>query len=191
MAISDRQWAQIELDYKAGLKTMVQLCRDADVTRATVYARAKRLGWTRGDPTPVMVEAIKQAALPEPEEPPRDDLDVAARQAAQVLRRHRSGTEQINRIIAATAELAINDPSISLDAVKLSNVIKALAVAASKAIPLERIAHGLDAGGADPNAPLAINISIKREGLHAGPMAHVEQGIDITNDIVDIEVQKH
>lgn len=40
-------WARIELDYRAGIKTLRQIADEAGITHVAVNKRAKRDGWTR------------------------------------------------------------------------------------------------------------------------------------------------
>ena len=40
-------WEEIERDYRAGIKSISQIAREQDISRAAIHARARRRGWQR------------------------------------------------------------------------------------------------------------------------------------------------
>ncbi len=47
MAKQDIDWEQIELDYRAGIKTLRQIAAAHDISHVAIANKAKKLGWTR------------------------------------------------------------------------------------------------------------------------------------------------
>lgn len=50
-------WEKIELEYRAGVKTIVQIGADHDAKESTIRARAKKNGWTRDLQTRIKLRA--------------------------------------------------------------------------------------------------------------------------------------
>ena len=85
----DIDWARIEVDYSAGMKTLREIASEHGITHAAIQKRAKRDNWVR-DVTP----RIQKKA---------DDLVASRAVAAKVTKRAKKAME--TQVIEANAEI--------------------------------------------------------------------------------------
>ena len=153
-------WERIELDYRAGIKTLRQIADENGITHGAINKRAKRDGWERDLSEKIQSKADALVSKALVSKPVSTETKVAERQIvdanAQAVADVRLGQrDDIGRAKGITRslldELEDSAQAYELDArVKMS---KTLTETLRIVIDMERQAFGMDAKGADGAAP--------------------------------------
>ena len=107
-AVSAPDWERIELDYRAGVKSLRQIAGDNSISEGAVRKRAKRDDWTRDlsariqDKTDQLVrtEAVRSAVRSEAKASEREIVDANAHAAAGIRLAHRKDIHRKRGIVA-------------------------------------------------------------------------------------------
>lgn len=95
-------WERIELEYRAGQLTVVEIGRQCGVSHTAINKRAKKHGWTRGLADKVRNEAsarlVSELVSPETE---RAAIEPAVDRIVQVVREHRILLTRARRLAEA------------------------------------------------------------------------------------------
>lgn len=105
-------WERIELDYRAGLKTLRQIAEANGITHGAINKRAKRDGWERDLKAKIQQKAdalvsraaVSTAVSKESRIAERDVIDSGARAVAGVRLSHRSDIQRARRITMSLLE---------------------------------------------------------------------------------------
>ena len=105
-------WERIELDYRAGLKTLRQIAEANGITHGAINKRAKRDGWERDLKAKIQQKAdalvsrasVSTAVSKESRIAERDVIDSGARAVAEVRLSHRSDIQRARRITMSLLE---------------------------------------------------------------------------------------
>ena len=160
--VSAPDWEKIEVDYRAGIKTLRQIADENGVSHPAITKRAKRDDWSRDLSAKIQAKAdalvtkelVTREVTKESLVTERNIVDANARAIADVRLAHRKDIARAKGIANSLLdELEDSAQVYELDArVKMS---KTLAENLRIAIDMERQAFGMDAKGADsaPGAP--------------------------------------
>lgn len=155
-------WERIELDYRAGIKSLRQIADDHGISEGAVRKRAKRDDWTRDlsgriqDKAEQLVrkEAVRSLVRTDGAITERVLVEVNAQAAADIRLSHRRDIARSKGVANGLLdELEDGAQMYELDArVKMA---KMLAETLRITVDMERQAFGMDAKGADaaPGAP--------------------------------------
>ena len=153
-------WERIELDYRAGIKTLRQIAGENSISEGAIRKRAKRDDWTRDlseriqDKAEQLVrkDVVRKVVRTESALTERVLVDVNAQAVADVRLGQRDDIGRAKGITRRLLdELEDSAQAYELDArVKMS---KTLAETLRIVIDMERQAFGMDAKGADGAAP--------------------------------------
>ena len=98
-------WERIELDYRAGIKTLRQIAGEHGITEGAIRKRAKRDGWERDLAGKIQAKAdaiVQRAALRDATRPTpaaeREVIETAALAVADVRLAHRADIHRTRRI---------------------------------------------------------------------------------------------
>lgn len=102
-------WEQIELDYRAGIKTLRQIAEENGVSHPAITKRAKRDGWTRDLSTRIQAKAeelvtkelVTKAVTTVTKVAERQVIEVAAQAVADVRLAHRHDIHRARNLVNA------------------------------------------------------------------------------------------
>ena len=203
-------WDTVKAEYQAGQLSIREIARNNDVSHVTIVQRAKRLGWTRNLIDRVREEAVKKLISEDSDttETRAIDEDSIVSQAANrlmtVIQLHRKDVAQ-QRVIAADlmAQLVANptktvmigkgkdrhEAEIPLSITDVSGILRNIAQAAAKYIPLERQAYNADgkAPTGSESDPIHVKHSMDTSGLSKAAGVPIK---DVTPKIPQLEAGK-
>lgn len=156
-------WAQIELDYRAGIKTMRQMAHENGVVPSAIVKRAQRKGWTRDLNARVVAKAE----------------DLVNRSVTKSLSGEKAACKMVNELAAEMAEIQLAhrkdiakaraltvglfkrmEQAGGMDLPESAKVLKLLIDALKATVEMERAAYKMDAKEAPgQNAqPVAVSV---------------------------------
>lgn len=102
-------WERIELDYRAGIKTLRQIAEENGISHVAINKRAKRDGWTRDLSAKIQSKAeelvtkelVTKTVTKETKVAERQVIEVAAQAVADVRLAHRSDIHRARRLTNA------------------------------------------------------------------------------------------
>jgi len=167
-------WQQIELDYRAGIKTLRQIGGEQGVTEAAIRKRAKREDWTRdlsGRIAAKAEELVRKGEVRKlvrkanPAYPENLLVGVAAQNVAHISETHRALLERSITVSAQLLELA-EGPEMEPE--KRARMFKIVTDSMDTVIRLQRQAWGMDpkngtrdASGEKDGARFVVNLKMQ------------------------------
>src|ERR1051325_9703512 len=155
-------WATIEVEFRTGQLSVAQIARQHGLSRAAIYKRAKRDGWTQNLAEQVreevaerlITEAVdgKGLAGPVTEIDARAAIDAAAARGVEVVRQHRKMLSDTFALVQTLTAKGQQTKERKIEA----GVVRDLAQALRALIPLERQAFGLEDRA--ENAPITVQV---------------------------------
>lgn len=149
-------WERIELDYRAGIKSLREIAEGTGVSHVTISKHAKKHGWVRDLSAKIAAKAedlVNRASVNSPVNTAsavseREMVDGVAQERAAVQLSHRKDSARAKDIaVGLLHELEDGAQIYELpDRVKM---VKTLADTLRVAIDIERQAFGMDTKGAD------------------------------------------
>jgi len=151
-------WQRIELDYRAGIKTLRQIGGEQGVTEAAIRKRARRDEWTRDLSVRIVAKAedlvrksevrkLVRSANPAYHE--NDMVGAAAQSMYEVSIAHRA---LLARGIEVSAELMTLAEGAEMEPEKRARMFKIVTDSMETVIRLQRQAWGIDPKGGGHNA---------------------------------------
>lgn len=116
-------WERVELDYRAGIKTLRQIADDHGITHGAVNKRAKAKGWTRDLSAKIAAKIAEKVSRAEVstevskrrEVSEREVVEVNATKGAEVLLEHRSDIRRGRTLfqnLMTELEAQVSDPQV-------------------------------------------------------------------------------
>lgn len=158
MAKQDIDWEQIELDYRAGIKTLRQIAASHAISHVAIAHKAKKLGWTRDLTARIAARADEQvtAALNKTDsgkrlEAENEIVESAASALAALQIAQRRDVGKAREVVRILFERFEQTPMAMMDAAR---VVKQLTDSLRGVVELERQVFRLDAKeAAQPGQP--------------------------------------
>lgn len=152
MARKHIDWEAIEVEYRAGQMSVIEIARQHGISHTAINKRAKANGWVRD--LSAKVRQAAEAKLVSSEVSGinvRETVDAAARRVVEVVTSHRRDLAQLHglkRILAARLAGHLNGETpegpFMGDKESPADVLEKLARTTARLIPLERQAFSLD-----------------------------------------------
>jgi len=146
-------WQQIELDYRAGIKTLRQIAEENGVSHGAINKRARRDEWTRGlsGKIAARIDEMVSRAVSTPvsngyRDSERRVVEANARTGADLILQHRAAFERNAAIVGKLEnELEVFEGDLP----EKARIARMLLEARRIVVDLQRQAYGLDpkAGG--------------------------------------------
>lgn len=158
--MAERNWQEIEEEYRAGVLSIGSICRKHDVSRGSLRARATKDGWNRVFANEVREEVAERLTFSE--NPPGEDaVTKAAAMQVEAILGQRKDIAALRELVTKSAESLtriLNGEAEQHDAVTIgrTGIVGALDTLGSvmqRLIPMERAALGIDAPSAPGTTP--------------------------------------
>ena len=142
-------WEKIELDYRAGIKTLRQIADENGITHGAVNKRAKRDGWERDLSGRIQAKAdalVSRKVSSASEVSEQQIVDANAKAIADIRLAHRKNFARAEEItVRLFEELDSSEDALSVRA----RTHQVLMTSLKMVVDLQRQAYGMDAKGAE------------------------------------------
>jgi hypothetical protein len=158
--MAERNWQEIEEEYRAGVVSIGAICRKHDISRNALRARATKDGWNRVFANEVRDEVTERLTFAE--NPPGEDAvtKAAAMQVEAILgqRKDIAGLRELVQKSSQSLKRILDGEGEERDALTLGRTgivgaIDTLGSVMQRLIPMERAALGIDAPSAPGTSP--------------------------------------
>jgi len=138
-------WQRIEIDYRSGLRTNVEIAAEHSIAESTIRKRAQTRSWTRDLSERVRSKVRLDMLKVKRDGPPISDeqiIEEASHQIRTVLESHVAKAGRVQEASMTLLELMMDNSDISIR--ESSQILRDCAIVLEKGINMERIALSID-----------------------------------------------